>query len=100
MDYAEAKKQVQELKVKDNFMLVTLSYDNTLVLPYKDGLAFMASMLNAECLEGSYSSERIIPLGRNQQKISIMSSKEYERFKIAALLNVSISDVEQLEKTQ
>lgn len=97
MDIKAARKTVQtETKKKDNFMVVRLSYDVHLVLPYQDGIALMAAMANAENMEDEYSREkrRIVPLVRDKITSSPLSRKEYEDIKIAALLGISVADLE------
>ena len=100
MDYKEALKKVQAKKPKQNFMLIEISYDRKLVLPYQEGIAFMASLENAEQLIDSYSKPKgITGIDRDQIKTSLMSYAEFEQVKIAALLNVSIEEVKHLELT-
>ena len=97
MEYAEAKKLVQVTKPKENYMLIKLSYDHSLVLPYKDGLAFMASLANAEQLTGDYDKKRISAIEPENIITSLMSPDEYARYKIAALLNISVAYVKKYE---
>lgn len=100
MDYKEALKKIQAKKPKQNFMLIEISYDRKLVLPYQEGIAFMAALENAEQLIDSYSKPKsIIGIDRDQIKTSIMSYAEYELIKIAALLNVSVEEAKQFELT-
>lgn len=96
MEYAEALKKVQAKKPKENFMVITLGYDNKLVLPHKDGLAFMASLASVEKLSEPYNEpHRITEFDRSAITTHLMSAEEYERFKIAALLNVTPDEVKQ-----
>lgn len=100
MDYKEALKKVQAKKPRQNFLLIEISYDKKLILPYQEGIAFMAALENAEQFIDTYSKPKAITgLDRDQLKTSIMSYSEYEQVKIAALLNISIEDVKQLEST-
>lgn len=94
MDLAEATKKVQAKKPKDNYMIIQGSYGNKLVLPYKDGLAFIAAVGNAEQLEESYQQPcRINPLDTHTFTFRTMSWEEYEDYKIAALLNISVTEL-------
>lgn len=98
MDYPEALKVVQARKTKENYMLIRFSYDTQIILPYKEGLAFVASLTNAEQLEESYQKpHRINYFNKETLMIRIMSNHEYELYKIAALLNLTIAEVEELE---
>ena len=98
--YTEAKKKVMADKHKENFMVITFGYDNIMVLPYKDGLAVMANLVNAERLDGDYNKKYITEVTRDKQSCQIMSYKEYERYKIAALLNITYDEVKQYESPQ
>jgi len=96
MQYAEALKQVQSKKIKENFILVEIAYDKKLILPYKEGLAFIGSLANAEQLHDPYSKpKQITGLARDSIKTDILSYEEYERIKIAALLGVTTEEVKQ-----
>ena len=96
MEYLEALKKVQAKKPKENYLVVVLGYDNKLVFPYKDGMAFMSSLTNVEKLSESYSDpHRITEFDRGAITTHLMSADEYERFKIAALLNVTPDEVKQ-----
>jgi len=96
MNYQEAVKEVSKPKnAKENFIVINLSYDFSLVLPHKDGLAFLAALANAEQMDDTYSSNKhILPLERSKLTITQMSYQNYERSKIAALLGISLSSLE------
>ena len=99
MDYDEALKKVQGTKPKENYMVVTLSYDNKIVLPYKDGVILMTALANAEQLHEPYNEQhRISDIDRGSITSVVMAHGEYVRFKIAALLGVKPSEVKTSEK--
>jgi hypothetical protein len=99
MEYIEAVKKAQTKSNKENFMVIETSYDTKLILPYKDGLALMSALINAEQLHEPYNAQhRISEVRRDAFKSHVMSAKEYERFKIAALLNVTIDVVKEYEE--
>lgn len=102
MNYIEAVKEVQSpKKQKENFLQITLSYDFTLILPHKDGLALLAALAHAEQMDNSYSSKKhILPLMRDKIIVSPMPHQDYERCKIAMMLGISISDLERLEEEE
>lgn len=96
MDYLQAIKAVQTKKPKENFLVIEFGYDCKIVLPYKDGMAFMTSFTNAEQLSEKYNEpHRIVGFKRDLLTIRIMSGEEYEQYKIAALLNISIDEVKE-----
>lgn len=102
MDLNEARKQVQApKKIKENYIVINLSYDFSVVLPYKDGIAVMAALANAEQMDPSYSSRKeILPLKQTRITSTIMSCQEYERCKVAQLLGISYSDLERMEEEE
>ena len=93
MEYAQALKKVQTRKVKENFLLIKLGYDNTIILPHKEGTALMTNLANAEQFNDPYNARHsICELDRSKITVSQMSQEEYERHKIAALLDISIEE--------
>ena len=98
MDYKEAVKKVQAVKVKENFMVIKLAYDTKLILPYKDAVALMATLNNAEQFDEQYNKpHRIGELDRSKIEVTVMSYPEYERYKIAALLNITAEEVKEAQ---
>lgn len=97
-NYQDALKKVQTIKPKDNYMVIEMYYDNKIILPYKDGLAFMAALVNAEAYTTSYNEpHRIGSFNRDGIKSTIMSGEDYVKTKIAALLNVTMDQLKDLE---
>ena len=97
MEYAEAVKKVRAEKPKDNFMILKFGYDNKILVPHKDGVIIVAALLNAERLKESYNEpHRILEIERDLLEIQTMSYIEYERFKIAGLLNVTPQEVKEM----
>jgi len=99
VDYAEAVKKVWAEKPKDNYMVIEFGYDCKFVLPHKYGVALIESMTNAERIADSYHDpKRISELPRDAVKSTLMSHQEYERFKIAALLNLAPEEVKEAQE--
>lgn len=97
MDYKEALKKVQTKKVKENYMVINRSYNSKIVLPHKDGLLFLSSLNNAEQLNDPYNeTHSITALQKDAISIRPMSCEEYEMYKIASLLKLSIAEVQEL----
>ena len=100
MNYAEAVKKLQTMKPRDNYLVVETGYDSKFIFPYKEGMQIMAAFSTAEHLKEPYNEKhRILPLDRNALRTYVMSGQEYERFKIAALLDVTIDELKEMEKT-
>lgn len=96
MDFKEAAKKVQARKSKENFLVFTFGYNDKIVLPHKDGVALIACMANAEQLYDPYGGKHYIgEMEKTKIQISQMSQEEYERYKIAALLDISLDEVKQ-----
>jgi len=94
MEYVEALKTVNAQKQKDNLMIIKLSWDTRLVLPFKDGLSFIASLANAELLSEPYEKQHsITEYSREAFETKVMSHAEYIRIKVAALLGVKPGDL-------
>jgi len=63
-----------------NYMLLTLnpSYDESFVLPYKDGIAVLAAMENAKIYKKGYQEESTIRDTRNSDiKASSIGAQEH-----------------------
>jgi hypothetical protein len=96
MEYKEALKKVQTEKQRDNKMLVRLDYSTSLLLPYKDGLVLMQALANAELFEMRYGSPARIKEFDDQTLVSrVISPKQYENYKISALLNIPVDKLEE-----
>lgn len=99
MDYNEALKKVTAIKPKENYLLIEISYDKTMVLPHKEGVLFLTSLANAELLEDSYGKpKRFTEFNKDMLKVSMLSAKEYQRIKIANLLKVDPKDLLEAEQ--
>lgn len=89
LSYEEAKKLVQAEKPKENYMILPFGYDTKFVVPYKDGVAIITALANAELYERSYSSPpRISPIEVDSFGPTLLSKDEYQRIKMAMLLQV------------
>jgi len=96
--YLKALKKAQNTEMRGNFMLIKLSYDVTVCVPYKDGVAFMAALEKAENYHDRYSEpKRISEFKKEAVETKVLSAQEYLRIKIAGLLNVKPEDLAQFE---
>lgn len=79
---------------KPNFLLIEISYNTKLVLPYEDGMQVMASLKNAELMEESYGQRpQIHPIGKDAFRSVPMAYEIYEDIKVATLLNVTVEEL-------
>lgn len=97
MDYAEALKEIRAKKPVDNYLVIKFGYDANLVLPYKDGLAFIESLKNAEQFDRAYTPTRIDQFNRTCMEITVMSREEYEQYKLSMLLGITLEEAKQLQ---
>ena len=96
MDYKEASKEVTTKKPKENYVLITLGYGNKLVLPHKDGIAFMTSLTNAEQFKDEYGSNPCIEgLDTEGYKITPLFAEEYQLIKISTLMGISLKELKE-----
>jgi len=99
MDYKEALKTVSTQKARENFMLIEFQWDKKIVLPYKDGLALVGCLANAELLNEQYSKPKTITgIERDSFKTTILSRDEYELIKISHLLGLTLEEVQEQAK--
>ena len=75
--------------VSENFMSIKFGYEKTLILPYSQGVALMATLAQAELLQDGYSQKpRIVSADQDAFTVNVVSRKLYEFYKIAGLLNL------------
>lgn len=99
MDYAQALKQIQASKkeAKPPYLLVSFGYDRNYVFPYKEGLAFLAALENAEELKETYNKPSNIGELTSSIQVSPFAQTEYMAYKLSNLLQISLEDARQLQ---
>lgn len=96
MKYEDAVKKVQSKKPTDNYMIIETRYNIKILLPYKDGIAFMSALVNAEEYKESYGENtKILPMNKGLLTTSLLSREDYELIKVAALLNMSVDQLKE-----
>ncbi len=99
MTYDQALKKVQARKSNENMMMIKVSYDSTVVLPYKDGLVLLGALTNAESYKSTYGHPvRISSFDKDSFIVNVLSFADYQQIKIAELLNVSVDELKQAQK--
>lgn len=95
LNYDEALKKIRSKKTKDNLMVIKLSWDKRIILPFAAGVAFLATLQNAEILEEPYNKSPVIKgPDKDNFESSVMSFDYYEDIKVASLLNVTLEEVQ------
>ena len=96
MKLDEATKKVRAEKPKDSYLQIEIS--GSFVVPTKDGQAILAALAQVESGPNYYNSYRIGEMKRDAITANAISAQEYERHKIAALLNVTVDEVRLAQK--
>lgn len=100
MTYEEALKAVRSNKPKENLMTIEIEYNKQLILPYKDGLALLATLERAEVLHAPYNKPpSIVGLDDTDRfKSAVMPYQSYEDIKVANLLGITVDEVKEARK--
>lgn len=99
MNYAQAVKEVTSSKLKPNLMVIELAYNMKVVLPYKDAMTLIAALENAEEYQDPYSGVHSIQsFDRTKLQIKIMPHSEYTDIKVAALLGLTMKELQESRK--
>lgn len=89
-----ARKELYNKSPKDNFIAIEFDYSKSIVLPYEDGLQFLSCLKNAEVLHEPYNKQAsIASFDSKQFKSRVFSRKEYEDIKIAAMLGITVEEL-------
>lgn len=99
MDYQEALKKIQASKkeAKTPYLMVSFGYDRNYVFPYKDGLAFVAALENAEQVNEAYNKPSSIGELTSSIQVTPFSQAEYMAYKISNLLQILLQDARDLQ---
>jgi hypothetical protein len=98
---AQARSEIYSKTPKENFLAIDFDYGKSIVLPYNEGLQFLSCLKNAELLTDQYSKPKTITaFESNYFKTRILSRKEYEDMKIAALLGITVEELYSEEKKE
>jgi hypothetical protein len=93
-EYEEALKKIYSKTPKDNFIVIEFDYNKSLLLPYDEGLKFLSCLKQAELFMDSYSKPKsIVPISTDNFKSKVLSRKDYEDIKVAALLNITVEEL-------
>lgn len=98
-EYSQALKEIYSKTPKDNFIAIEFDYSKSILLPYDEGLKFLSCLKQAELLEESYNKPKSInPFESTHFKTKILSRKEYEDIKVAALLGITVEELNAKEE--
>jgi hypothetical protein len=101
MDYKEALKLVRTKKERESYLIIEMGYDNKMILPHKEGIILLSTLINAEHMSDPYNKPIAIrEFDREKLRVTQMSAVEYERIKICTLLGITMDEVKQAESPQ
>jgi len=80
-----------ELDNVKNYLAINISYDLSICLPYKDGMAFLSALENAEKITMDRYGSKAIKFERGNLELhqAIISQTEYREQKMLMLLGVT-----------
>lgn len=96
MTYEEARKNVQTLKRLPTWIRVDISYSLKLILPYKEGMALLAALEQAEELENEYSKPAIKPVSYDSFTVKPISHEDYCLYKMASLMDLTFDEMKKM----
>lgn len=95
----QARKNVQSLKPVENMAIVEVGWSCKLVMPHKDAMTLMGALVHAEQLVDQHCATAAIkPLDSNKVQVSILSTEDYQLYKMAQLLKVPYSELQEYLK--
>lgn len=98
-EYEDALKKIYSKTPKDNFIAIEFDYSKSVLLPYDEGLKFLSCLKQAELLTEKYGSDASIGMFDSSTfKTRIISRKEYEDIKVAALLGITVKELKAQEE--
>lgn len=96
-DYLKASKQITKTK-EEMYLLVSVSYDIKLVLPYKQGMELISSLEHAMVFRDRYDKPPLYKPVEDELTIRPMSTREINQIKVAQLLGVTIDTAKKLNE--
>jgi hypothetical protein len=84
-----SKDEKAVIKNNSDYMIISadISYSKKLILPYKDGLSFLAALDKAELYRESYGKETTITdVERKDIEITTIGFQEYAETKLKSIL--------------
>lgn len=75
-------------------MIIKIGYEH-LFVPHTDGIKFLECLAQAQTIHRGYSDPtRIKPLGNDKIEVSLVTPEEYDRIRIASLLNIPLRELD------
>jgi len=94
MTHEEAHKTLKDRKKPETYIRVNFNYNNYLIFPFKEGMAYIEALKSAEVFEDCYTGPpKINPVDSNTITVTLLSQQEYQLIHMAKLMGISTSDV-------
>jgi len=98
-DLDKALKAVRSSKKPESYVRIQMDYGNYLVLPYKQGIAFLQAVEGAVVVKNRYGeAPSCRALDADTFQMAHLSQEDYETIRMAELLNVSLNDMKDLRQ--
>lgn len=98
---ASRKPAAKDLAIEANYVVITVSYNETYVLPHEAGMQFLECLKHAEKYVDKYSEgPKIQPLVPGDFKLELLGRQRYVDIKTAQLLGVTLEELENSRKEE
>lgn len=98
MNYEEALELVKKEVHVDGYMWIKMGSYFNVVVPHKHGLTIIDNLKYGQKFEHTYDPQYLQEITKDDIEIHFISIKQYQRHKLAELLQVSVEDVKTSEK--
>ena len=96
MTLEEAKEAIKTDTPDTNYLCISFGWNSEFILPYKDGLAMLASMAHVEKLSTGNKNVPIESINSNNVSASIITANYYRQLKMATLMGIPYSKFQEL----
>lgn len=92
----EARKKLKAEKPREHYMAITI--DGTFILPHKAAVVLLDAIKEAERGPSYSTNHSITSLDKYAIQSNVMPWQDYDRYKLAALLNVTYDTIKDAEE--
>ena len=96
--YEETLKSIPKTK-EEQFLMVDITYELKLILPFKKAMEFMASLEEALLYIPSYSKAPTLKPLEKEMTFYAMSKDQLNDIRVAKLLNITREEAEKMRET-
>lgn len=96
--YEETLKSIPKTK-EEQFLMVDITYELKLILPFKKAMEFMASLEEALLYIPSYSKAPTLKPLEKEMTFYAMSKDQINDIRVAKLLNITREEAEKMRET-